>query len=471
MKRRFMHWGAICLCATLPAAADPVPVIPHGVRDAVPRAEAGERVARAVGSEALVGAPLRDALLRFFGRFAPRDDVLAAPRAAVSSGWSAYFRSGPRAARRALAEAVTAMEAAPDALALREDNRVAYLRAVGMLARIELESRHADEAEAWARKALRLNAAWAPSTEDFPPPVHQLVARLRGGDGASGEGRVTVRLPREGCGVTVDGEAIPGTARERARQVPAGTHRVWASCDAPSRVREVSVRAGETLALAIDPELDGRLQLTGAAALVYPSAQEQSSLLAADAAALGRALGASTVLTVGAQRVRAVDVARGQSRGELDPAAPDFAAALTALREGRAAPAGASVAAPSTPHPEGPRATGGAGAGPWALVIAGGAVAASGVVFWVLRGAAYDDLTQRCPFVDGAPSCADADSQRLATEDRDRANLWQGAAIGAWAAGGVALTSGLLWYALGGQRAERVSVSASHRGASLSVRW
>ncbi|MEZ4393678.1 MAG: hypothetical protein R3A48_21625 [Polyangiales bacterium] len=364
MKRRFTHWAAICLCATLPAAADPVPVIPHGVRDAVPAPDLGERVARGAGADALVGAPLRDALLRSFGRFAPREDVLAAQRAAASAGWTAYFRNGPRAARRALAEAVAAMEAAPDALALREDNRAAYLRAVGMLARIELESRRADEAEAWARKALRLSPAWAPSTEDFPPPVHQLVARLRGAAAASGEGRVTVRLPREGCGVTVDGEAVPGTARERSRAVPAGAHRVWASCDAPSRVREVDVRAGQTLSLTIDPELDGRLQLSGAASLLYPSAQDQSSLLAADAAALGRALGASTVLAVGAGRVRAIDVARGQSRGELDPAAPDFAEALTALREGRAAPASASAPPPSTPHPEAPRATSGAGAGP-----------------------------------------------------------------------------------------------------------
>ena len=99
------------------------------------------------------------------------------------------------------------------------------------------------------------------------------------------------------------------------------------------------------------------------------------------------------------------------------------------------------------------------------------ALVAAGVVLWVLRSGANDDLGARCPFVDGAPACPDAESLRLAGEDRDRANLYQGLSIGAFAAGGVAITSGLLWYALGGRASERVTVSAGLRGGSVTVRW
>lgn len=470
MMRRFILWGASCLSLSLTAAADPVPVVPHGVGELGGGASLSERVTAAVGGDALGDAPLRDALLRHFGRFAPRDDLLSAQRDAISSGWDAYFRAGPRASRRALSEAVTAMEASPDALSLREDNRAAYLRAVGMLARIELEARHGDEAGAWARRGLRVDPAWRPSTEEFPPPVHQLVARLRGAESTAGQGRVLVRLPREGCGVTVDGAAVPGAGRERSLAVAAGAHRVWASCDAPSRVREVTVRADETLTLRIDPELDGRLQLSERASLIYPSAQEQSSLLAADAAALGAALGASQVVTVDARRAQLIDVARAQSRGELDPTRADLADALRALRDGRS-PALAANSAAQTPHPEGPRPRAGAGAAPWVLVGTGAALAIVGGVFWGLREGAYSDLAQRCPFEGGAPACADDAALRLANDSQRSANLWQGLAIGAWAAGGVAVTSGLLWFALGARGGERVSVSASPRSASLSLRW
>lgn len=471
MMRRFVLWGACVAGVTGAAWADPVPVISYGVTDG----GAGAALARAtaaLGADALGGTALRDALGSRFGRFAPREDTLGNARAEISAGWDAYFRSGPRAARRRLSDAVTAMEAAGDALALRDDNRGAYLRAVGMLARIDLEARHNDDAEGWARRGLRLDPGWSLPTSDFPPPVQALVTRLRGAEPARGEGRLVVRLPREGCGVTVDGTALPGTAREPARVIAAGTHRVWAVCEGPSRVREVVVRAGETSTAVIDPALDARLQLSESASLVYTSARDQDALLLTDLAALGLSLGAPRVVAVNANGARVVEVAGARLVGEVEASRGDFADALRALREGRAVATTVTTAAPTREAPAAvARASSGPGAAPWALVGTGGGLVAAGVVLWVLRSGAYDDLSARCPFVDGAPACPDADSLRLAGEDRDRANLYQGLSIGAFAAGGVAITSGLLWYALGGRTTERVTVSAGLRGGSVTVRW
>lgn len=466
IMRRVIAWVLVAVGVSRGAAADPVPVFGVGVGDRAPSGAEVERVALALGGDALHGARLREGLAPRFGRFAPREDVLAAPRAEVAQGWDAYFRSGPRAARRRLAEAVTAMEAAPDALALREDNRAQYLRAVGMLARIDLEARQTAEAEAWVRRALRLDAGWTPPPADFPPPVQQLVARIRAAP-PQGEARITVRLPREGCSVLVDGAAQPGTAREQTVSVRAGTHRVVAQCSGPSRVREVSATGAEPAVVVIDPSLDARVQLSGDVAVVYSAAQDEGALLAGDAAALGRSLGARHAVAVGDGRVRVVDVETARVLGEVDPSRGDLADALRAVREGRThAPV---ITAP--PPPVRAVTARGAGAGPWVLVATGGALVAAGAVLWVLREGAYDDLAQRCPFVDGVPACPDAASLEAARDPRDRANLYQGLAVGAWATGGVALASGLLWYALGQRREERVAVHVSPRGASLSLRW
>lgn len=466
--RRGMVWGVLVLTASWRVGADPLPVFGVGVGDRVASGAEVERVALALGGDALRGAMLRDRVAPRFGRFAPREDVLAPQRTELAQGWEAYFRSGPRAARRRLAEAVAAMEAAPDALALREENRAPYLRALGMLARIDLESRREPEAEAWLRRALAFDPGWTPPPSDFPPPVQQLAARV-GRPAPQGEAVLAVRLPREGCSVLVDGVAQPGTAREQRVRVRAGTHRVVARCSGPSRVREVTVSGGDET-VAIDPSLDERVQLSGDVAVSYASAQDESELVAGDAAAIGRAAGAVQVVAVASGRVRVIEVETARVLGELDPARSDLADALRAAREGRPLPVttAAVLAPPSAPSRAASR---GAGAGPWVLVGAGGALVAAGAVLWVLREGAYDELAQRCPFVDGAPACPDAATLDAARDPRDRANLYQGLAAGAWAAGGAAVASGLLWYALGARGEERVSVQASLRGASLSVRW
>jgi nitrogen fixation-related uncharacterized protein len=247
---------------------------------------------------------------------------------------------------------------------------------------------------------------------------------------------------------------------------------VWAVCEGPSRVREVVVRAGETSTVVIDPALDARLQLGERASLVYTSARDQDALLLTDAAALGAALDATRVVAVNASGARLVEVAGARMVGEVEASRGDFADALRALREGRAVTTTVTTAAPTREAPAAmARASSGPGAAPWALVGTGGALVAAGAVLWVLRSGAYDDLNARCPFVDGAPACPDAESLRLAGEDRERANLYQGLSIGAFAAGGVAITSGLLWYALGGRTTERMTVSAGLRGGSVTVRW
>ncbi|MEZ4405130.1 MAG: hypothetical protein R3A52_01380 [Polyangiales bacterium] len=265
------------LLAATAALADPLPVLSLRVRDRAPSPEALD-----VNLPSQEGAPMRGAALEAllaprFGRFAPRDDVLHDARVAANAAYDRYFTAGGAAARRGLVAAVEAMEAAPDALALVDANREAYLRALLTLARVDMErparrarparGEPAPDADGWIRRALRFDAI-AVFPDWCPPTLRERVNALRESPAPPPDARATlvVRAPREGCTAEVDGRPLPETAREHRAAVTVGEHRVMVRCEAPSRVRRVTVAAGETARLSVDPRLDAAVQVEGSPA-------------------------------------------------------------------------------------------------------------------------------------------------------------------------------------------------------------
>ena len=149
-------WVGLCSLAMFAASAeaDPIPVLTVSVRDRGPTAAQVASVAGALGPEAQSGEALSRELLARFGRYAPQEDVLRPQREAIAAGETALFAQGRPAGRRRLQPALTAMEAAPDALELQENNRAAYLKGLFLMACIAHEDRRPEEAETWLRRAF-----------------------------------------------------------------------------------------------------------------------------------------------------------------------------------------------------------------------------------------------------------------------------------------------------------------------------
>ncbi len=463
--RRIPCLAPLALATLLPltASAQPVPVLSVSVRDRAPSPDLVARAASVTGADAQHGAALSATLTERFGRFAPPDDALRAQRQEALSAIDAYFASASRARRR-IEPAARALEQSRDALELREENRAVYLRALMMIGRIELEAQHPEAADPWFRRAIEFEPSWTPGG-DWPPAVVQRHRELRGA--AVAPVALTVRTPREGCSVTVDGAAVPGAAREREVSVRPGAHRVAAACDRPSRVRTVTVSAPVTVS--IDPRLDAALQLTGAASLTYAT-EGDASRLVDDVAAVGEALGARRVVAVDASGARVVDVPSRSVRATLSNSASDFEARLDAALSD--APSTAAVVASVTPPREAPVTTveRGAGPWPWVLVGAGGAAVAAGAVLLVLRNGEFDRAVERCPTsASGAYQCGPLDdAQRIeARSHYDTAGTYDAAGWAAVGVGGAAIVGGVLWRVLGSPpRSERSAFEApSLRGA------
>jgi hypothetical protein len=442
-------WGVL---ASGVARADPQVVVVAVVeRDRGPDPARFDAAVQAAGEGALTGGVLGAQLRQRFGRFAPREDRLTEARAAVSTGCDLYFAdgralrrrglsgTGPVEAHRALSAVVATMEADPDALGLLEDNRAAYLRALAMLARIDLEARREPAARAWAARAARLDPRWTPSTEEFPPPV---VALFGAGGAPGATATLTLRLPREGCTVTVDGRPAPGTGASRSLALPAGAHRVQATCDDPSRVRALDLAPGTTTALALDPRLDATLRTDPAPALGYAGPADVANLLVGDAAAVGEALGATRVIAVGRESALVVDVSRARVQASVPVDGEDFGVRVSAALQGAAVPATPASTDPRVGAPgEAPaRRTG-------AWVLGGGGVVAllgAGVMLG-LRESALGDARALCPEEGGALRCPNAAAETEAAGLRDDASTWT---LGAAIAGGVgvaALVGAVVW--------------------------
>jgi hypothetical protein len=310
-------WVGLCSLAMFAASAeaDPIPVLTVSVRDRGPTAAQVASVAGALGPEAQSGEALSRELLARFGRYAPQEDVLRPQREAIAAGETALFAQGRPAGRRRLQPALTAMEAAPDALELQENNRAAYLKGLFLMARIAHEDRRPEEAETWLRRAFAFDPWWMPSDYDCPLRFRPIVARLRPPSVASApdaSGTLSVRAPREGCTVSVDDARSPSTAQTVEQSLPARTHRVSLRCGEASRVRTVTVTAGRSTSLSLDPRLDALLRVAGLPGLNYPTAPESPAVVISDAAAVGSALGATRVVLLSGDRPMVVDVRRGE---------------------------------------------------------------------------------------------------------------------------------------------------------------
>lgn len=434
------------------ARADPqVVVIAVVERDRGPDPARFDAAVQAAGDGALTGTTLGTRLRASFGRFAPREDRLTEARAAVSAGCDLYFAdgralrrrglsgTGPVEAHRALSAVVATLEADPDALSLLEDNRAAYLRALAMLARIDLEARREPAARAWAARAARIDPRWTPSTEEFPPPV---VALFGTGAAQGATATLTLRLPREGCTVTVDGRTAPGTGASRALSLSAGAHRVQATCDDPSRVRTLDLAPGTSTSLALDPRLDATLRTDPAPALGYAGPGDVANLLVGDAAALGEALGATRVVAVGRESTLVVDVARARVQSSVPADGDDFGPRLSAALRGVAsAPATETTSRPNAPAESAPTRPTGA----WVLGGAGVVALLGAGVMIGLREGALGDARALCPEEGGALRCPNPAAETEAAGLRDDASTWT---LGAAIAGGVgvaALVGAVVW--------------------------
>ncbi len=460
------------------AEADPrVVVIAVIERDRGPAPGHLDAAVQSAGEGALAGAALRTRLEAPFGRFAPREDLLAGARAAVASGCELFFAdtralrrrglsgSGPVESQRALQAAVTSLEAAPEALRLVEENRAAYLRALATLARIELEASRAPEARAWAERARRFDPGWTPSTEEFPPSVTGLFGSGSGPAGA--QATVTVRLPREGCSVSVDGRPSPGTGATRTLSLPAGSHRLMATCEGPTRVRVLDLGPGAAVTVPLDPRLDETLRTDPDPALGYAGPADTGNLLVGDAAAVGEALGATRVVAVGREVAVVVDVARGRVVANVPTEGADFGPRLARALGGQAEPPASSLlpevvsTAPSSPSHTGAWVLGGAGVA--ALIGAG--------VFFGLRQGALSDAAELCPEEGGVLRCPGPAQETEAAGLRSDAGTFT---VGAAVAGGVgvaALVGAIVWGTRSAEARPTLNVAGSGLTAGIAGRF
>jgi len=438
--------------------ADPrVVVIAVVERDRGPSPAHLDAAVQSAGEGALAGATLRTRLDTVFGRFAPREDVLASVRTAVTSGCELFFAdtrtlrrrglsgSGPVESQRALQAAVTSMEAAPEALRLHEENRAAYLRALATLARIDLEARREPEARAWAERARRFDARWTPSQEEFPPNV---TALFGGGTAPAGAmASVTVRLPREGCSVAVDGRPAPGSGASRTLSLSAGSHRLMATCDGPTRVRLLDLAAGAAVTVPLDPRLDETVRTDPAPALGYAGPADTGNLLVGDAATVGESLGATRVVAVGRESAVVVDVSRARVVVSLPTEGADFSTRLAA------ALAGETPVGPPNPIQDPQRGSPTARpsrTGAWILGGVGVAGLIGAGVMFGLRQSALGEARTLCPEVGGALQCPNATAETNAAGLRSDASTMT---IGAAVAGGIgvaALVGAIVWGTRGG---------------------
>jgi hypothetical protein len=447
------------------AGADPVPVLTVSVHDRGPTAAQVASAVGALGADALSGDALRRELLARFGRYAPQEDVLRPQREAIAAGETAMFAQGRPAGRRRLQPALTAMEAAPDALELQESNRAAYLKGLFLMARIAHEDRRPDEAEAWLRRAFAFDPWWMPSDYDCPLRFRPIVARLRPpavASAPSATGTLSVRAPREGCTVSVDDARSASTAQTIEQPAPARTHRVSVRCGEVSRVRTVTVAAGGTTALALDPRLDALLRVADLPGLNYPTAPESPAVVVSDAAAVGAALGAARVVLLSHDRPVVVDVTRGE-------AVRDEVAARVEQALGGAPILHSTVNTTPVTDPRAdlrPQPSRGPGAGPWVLLGAGVASLAAGGAFLYLRGDALQTFHGYCR-TDG--TCPDEPTQRAAQPSRDDAALFTTLSVVAGAVGVAAVTGAVLWYALSPRRAAATALRVSPWSTATAV--
>jgi hypothetical protein len=451
---RLLAWPLAAASLLLTPALLAQPVLTVRVGEGAVAEASVARVASAVGADAQHGSALTASLVRRFGRVVPAGDPLRTQREAVGPLVQGYYggRSGRAAARRGLTALVDEMARVPDALELVEENRAAYLRALMLLALDAREEGPVTRADPWLRRVLDFDRAWQPPPAEWPPALRAQLDQARGGAAPTGEGRLVVRVAREGCSATVDGRASGESVR-------VGSHRVAVTCVPNPRVRVVEVVAGATVTVTIDPRLDAALDLSATPGLRYATESERAANVTRDAAAVGAALEAPRVVTVDDVTTHVIDASPARAAVEAATQAPDLAVRLGAALRGERAVVVAPVVTP--PPRRGP------GAAPWVLVGVGGAAVVAGGALLAASFGALGDVETVCPgYRCGA---LDAAQRTSAQESYDRARTLNTAGWVTLGVGAAAAVGGVVWYALASRRSDAPVVTAVVTGEGASV--
>jgi hypothetical protein len=103
---------------------------------------------------------------------------------------------------------------------------------------------------------------------------------------------------RNGCTVRLNGLDV-GRSQVQLAEVRVGTTRVQLECEAgsPGRVHHLELKPGDN-ELAVDPAFDSAVHSQGSLWLAYPNERERDKRAADDARVIGRALGATRVVTL-----------------------------------------------------------------------------------------------------------------------------------------------------------------------------
>jgi hypothetical protein len=448
------------------ARADEVALLSVTVGGQGPSASALAAATQALGGEALAPSALRQRAAAAFGPSAPTEDPLAASRREIDSAIELYFARGPAQALPRLRRALAALDAAPDALASVEANRVAWLRAMTTLARIDAERRDAAAADQTLRRVVAFAPGWQPDPREFPPAVtdrHRALAAEAHGT------RATLDLwAPEGCRLELDGAAVASNPAVGVSTF-AGDHVVLARCGGDlSRVHRVHLAADARGALRVDPALDRALVLAPEVALRVDDGAAFERRAGDFARALATALGVERVLFALEGQVRVYDGVAGRLLGTVDasqldhlagvlhpPAAPSTSAATA---ERPMPDPGVRTSTPSEVAP-GPR-----NPWPWVLLGVGGAALATSGVAYYLR-------TQEQATLD--PQCSDTGEQRVCPDSaRDLVarigtlDTLAGVTLGVGAA---LVVGGVLWALAAPRRSPPVSIALDASGRGLSL--
>jgi hypothetical protein len=442
--------------AAAPCSAQSVLVLPVGTQGdpEAMGAPSANRVAAALGADAVVGAAVSRLLRERYASPPVTGDPLAGTRdraQAARRAWVEATAAGDEAAASAALDAMDAaareMESQPEALDASAASQAALRQALLFIAE---RSHAANGSTTRAADAMRRFAQFDPGyvfqAREASPPVQEDYARAVA---ALPRGGLAVEVTERGCTVFRDGRSV-GTAPVELQDLTPGEHRIAAVCG-PLRtlVHRVQIAPQTRATLLLDPQLDAALALEPSPSLRYPSAAQGRARLASDLAVLGRALGMRRVFAVLASedRVVALDVGTGAVVGE---AAVTDGTRLRALvhHGGALAPSRAtapiavvpSTTAHAVPIDHGVPARG-PGAGPWMVMGLGAAALGAAGVFFALR----QDAIGRCDASGEVGVCPTAaDAQRA----YDAAG-WNTATNVSLGVGAAALAGGLAWWIAG----------------------
>jgi hypothetical protein len=396
------------------------------------------------------------------------------------------------------------LEAQPDVLSTFPDAREQLARALLFVANttIQLSPSRADDA---LRRLATMDPQRVIAARSASSAVRQAFAQRVQEVATAG---LVVQSVPTGCEVFRDGRSV-GTAPAQLSNLAAGTHhRINVRCGGrTSLVHPVTVAQGVTSTLTIDVQLDSALDVLESPALRYATLEAGRARWVEDLARLGTALGATRIfgLIPSEDRVIAVDVVSGSIAGEspvtdgaqlrrlaIGVGGGSSAARTTTNvgtgngathtdRGGNTGPRetpGISVLPPNVgrerPPPTRPPPTreitrevrGGVPAGAFALGALGVAAVAAGPVLTGFSLGARNSAEQ----LGESPGDMAANRPRLLQD----ASTFQWAAVGAYAAGGALVVTGVLVGVFGRSTTtvvERVEamVVPSRDGATLVI--